>query len=137
MLGECIVDRGGVDGTAEGLGLLPLVTEFEAEKQVLRSESTFLDLGPPWQALSGLSVKGYEIRHGRTMGAAPVALPNGLGFASDSVLGVYLHGLLEDPSFVSRLLGVAPPRSLETVLDELAAAVAPHLDFNRLEEVIA
>ena len=39
--------------------------------------------------------------------------------------------------FVSRLLGAAPPRSLETVLDELADAVAPHLDINRLEEVVA
>ena len=60
-----------------------------------------------------------------------------VGFVSDTVLGVYLHGLLEDPDFVSRMFGAAPPRSLETVLDELADAVAPHLDINRLEERIA
>ena len=137
MLGDRIVDRGGVDGTAEGLGVLPLVTEFAAEKQVLRTQSSFLELGPPWHALSGLSVAGYEIRHGHTTGTAAAALPDGLGFVSDSVLGIYLHGLLEDPDFVSRLLGVAPPRSLETVLDELADAVAPHLDVNRLEEAIS
>jgi adenosylcobyric acid synthase len=137
MLGERIVDRGGVEGSAEGLGHLPLVTEFVKEKQILRTGSTFLELDPPWQALSGLSVAGYEIRHGRTTGTASLALPNGLGYISEATLGVYLHGLLENPGFVSRLLGVAPPSSLETVLDELTDAVAPHLDVNRLEEVIA
>ena len=137
MLGERIVDRAGVDGSAAGLGLLPLATEFEAEKQVLRTRAAFLSLGTPWEALSGLSVSGYEIRHGSTTATAPLApaLPDGLGFVSEGVLGVYLHGLLEDPLLVSQLLGVEQPRSLEFVLDELADAVEPHLELDRLEAI--
>jgi adenosylcobyric acid synthase len=137
MLGERIVDRAGVDCSAAGLGLLPLATEFEAQKQVLRTRAAFLSLDTPWEALSGLSVSGYEIRHGSTTATAPLApaLPDGLGFVSEGVLGVYLHGLLEDPGLVSRLLGVAPPRPLEAVLDELADAVEPHLELDRLEAI--
>jgi adenosylcobyric acid synthase len=137
MLGERIVDRAGVDGSAAGLGLLPLATEFEAEKQVLRTRTAFLSLGTPWEALTGLSVSGYEIRHGSTTATAPLApaLPDGLGFVSEGVLGVYLHGLLEDPLLVSQLLGVEQPRPLEFVLDELADAVEPHLELDRLEAI--
>jgi adenosylcobyric acid synthase len=137
MLGERIVDRAGVDGSAAGLGLLPLATEFEAEKQVLRTRAAFLSLGTPWEALTGLSVSGYEIRHGSTTATAPLApaLPDGLGFVSEGVLGVYLHGLLEDPLLVSQLLGVEQPRPLEFVLDELADAVEPHLELDRLEAI--
>ena len=51
------------------------------------------------------------------------------------MLGVYLHGLLEDPLLVSQLLGVEQPRSLEFVLDELADAVEPHLELDRLEAI--
>jgi adenosylcobyric acid synthase len=133
MLGEEIVDRAGVDGTSRGLGLLPLRTEFGAAKRTRLSESRFGHLDPPWAALSGLAVSGYEIRHGTTGGPVAEALPDGLGFVSGPVLGVYLHGLLENPEVVSRLLGIASLRSLDEVLDELADAVEPHLDVDRLE----
>jgi adenosylcobyric acid synthase len=133
MLGEEIVDSAGVDGSAAGLGLLPLRTEFGAAKRTRRSESRFADLDPPWDALSGLAVSGYEIRHGATSGPVAEALPDGLGFVAGPVLGVYLHGLLEDPEVVSRLLGIRSLRSLDQVLDELADAVEPHFDVDRLE----
>jgi adenosylcobyric acid synthase len=135
MLGEEIVDRAGVEGSAHGLDLLPLRTRFESDKRASRSESRFLELDPPWAALSGLQVSGYEIRHGRTRAVGPVAeaLPEGLGFVSGPILGVYLHGLLEDPQVVARLLGVASLRTLEAVLDELADAVGDHLELDRLE----
>jgi adenosylcobyric acid synthase len=135
MLGEALVDRAGVDGSAPGLGLLPLRTEFGAAKRTRRSESRFGDLDPPWHVLSGLPIAGYEIRQGATVatGAVAEALPEGLGFVAGSVLGVYLHGLLEDPDVVSRLLGVPSLRSHDEVLDELADAVEPHLDLDRLE----
>jgi cobyric acid synthase len=48
------------------------------------------------------------------------------------VLGVYLHGLFEQPQFVRALLGVAPARSLDEELDRLADAVEPHLQVDRL-----
>jgi adenosylcobyric acid synthase len=137
MLGEEIVDRAGVEGSAQGLGLLPLRTELAADKRAARSESRFGEFAPPWQALSGLGVAGYEIRHGRTSAVGPVAeaLPDGLGFVSGPILGVYLHGLLEDPEVVSRLLGIGSLRTLDAVLDELADAVGDHLDLDRLEDL--
>src|SRR5690606_11863015 len=66
MLGEALIDLHGVDGNEAGLGLLPLVTVFERDKQLLRAEVTMPQLGAPWQALSGLVLQVYEIHHGQT-----------------------------------------------------------------------
>ena len=86
MLGEAIVDTGGVegcsggaidglnkpsvqalrDGNAPGLGLLPLVTSFGPEKTLAHTTAHFADLAGPWAALSGVAVSGYEIHQGQT-----------------------------------------------------------------------
>jgi adenosylcobyric acid synthase len=138
MLGTRLDDPNGVDGDAEGLALLPLVTTFAPEKLTRRSETRFADLAPPWQGLSGLPVAGYEIRHGHTavMGFVEQALPGGLGFVRGPILGVYVHGLLEDAAVVAALLGEAPPRSLDDSFEELADAVAVHLDLAMLAELV-
>jgi adenosylcobyric acid synthase len=133
MLGERIDDPAGVDGGAAGLGLLPLRTTFAAEKATRRTTTSFGALGAPWRALSGLAVSGYEIRHGETVAVAGGAvLEPDLGFAAGAVLGVYLHGLFEEPAFVRALLGAGPLRSLDEELDRLADAVEPHLDVEEL-----
>ena len=133
MLGERIDDPAGVDGGAAGLGLLPLRTTFAAEKATRRTTTRFGALGAPWRALSGLAVSGYEIRHGETVAVAGGAvLEPDLGFAAGAVLGVYLHGLFEEPAFVRALLGAGPLRSLDEELDRLADAVEPHLDVEEL-----
>jgi adenosylcobyric acid synthase len=138
LLGERIEDRDGVDGDGLGLGLLPVSTQFAKDKVTRRTGVRFADLSPPWHALSGLAVSGYEIRHGRTRvnGAVERALPDGLGFASGPILGVYLHGLLEDPAVVEALIGEAPARTLEQTFDELAEAVEHHLDLTTVEALI-
>ena len=41
MLGEALIDPHGVDGNAPGLGLLPLVTLFAADKTVRHTHSRF------------------------------------------------------------------------------------------------
>ncbi len=126
MLGEALVDLHGIDGNAPGLGLLPLVTQFEVDKSVRHTRTTFTaevatprarlvsdsrhghgDVANPWAALAGMSFSGYEIHQGQTRqhpglaqagDVATAVLPNALGWqnAAGNVLGVYLHGLFED-----------------------------------------
>jgi adenosylcobyric acid synthase len=133
MLGERIEDRAGVDGSAVGLGLLALRTTFATQKATRPTTARFGALGEPWDALCGVQVSGYEIRHGTTVSLdGPAVLGDDLGFAAGPVLGVYLHGLFEQPQFVRALLGVAPARSLDEELDRLADAVEPHLQVDRL-----
>jgi adenosylcobyric acid synthase len=134
MLGISMVDPDGVDGNAEGLGLLPLQTRFEARKLLLETRATFGSTTGPWGALSKLAFEGYEIRHGRTAlvetssspaHASPtiVALRNAageaIGWQRDNVLGLYAHGLFESASALRAFFGVAP-RSLDSVFDGLA-----------------
>jgi adenosylcobyric acid synthase len=134
MLGERVEDEAGVDGSADGLGLLPLRTAFAAAKQTEQTATRFQTLAEPWAALSHKTLAGYQIRHGATTTTAPLApaLPDGLGFLDGSVLGIYLHGLFEQPELVRALFGAAPARSLEQAFDELADAVEEHLDVGAL-----
>jgi adenosylcobyric acid synthase len=134
MLGESVEDPAGVDGTADGLALLPLRTTFAASKQTEQTSTRFHPLPEPWAALGGKTFSGYEIRHGHTeaTGAVTEALPKGRGFVHGSVLGIYLHGLFEQPDLVSAFFGEAPARSLEQAFDELAEAVEASLDVDAL-----
>ncbi|MEO7127862.1 MAG: cobyric acid synthase, partial [Rhodoferax sp.] len=56
MLGEALIDPHGIDGNGPGLGLLPLVTVFEAAKTVQRRSAAFGEVRGPWSALSGVAV---------------------------------------------------------------------------------
>jgi adenosylcobyric acid synthase len=138
LLGARIDDPHGVDGAGEGLGFLPLITTFAREKLTRQTEARFAKLAPPWDGLCGRRVTGYEIRHGatRVTDAVVQALPDGLGFARGPVLGVYLHGLLENPDVVAALLGEAPSRTLDAVFDDLADAVERHLDLDQLDALM-
>jgi adenosylcobyric acid synthase len=138
MLGRKIADPAGVDGSREGLGLLPLETVFSVTKQTERTATRFGQLQPPWAGLSGKAVTGYQIRHGRTEKTGPVAevLPDGLAFADGPVLGIYLHGLFEHTDVLEALFGEPSRRSLEEVFDALADAVEAHLDITELLRVV-
>jgi len=136
LLGEKISDPHGVEfgGETRGLGLLPLATEMGKEKVVRERKVRFSALGPPFEALSGVTFSGYEIHHGRTrpLGKVREVLPGGLGFQRGNVLGVFLHGLFEDPS-VQRALFGKEARGLEATFDALADAVEAHLDGELLQ----
>lgn len=132
MLGEALLDPHGIDGAAEGLGLLPLSTTFAASKTVRRSASQFGEVAGAWSALSGVALRGYEIRHGLTRmrdGADGRELIAGLAWqnAAGNVLGLYLHGMFEDAAVLRALLGAhaAPP---DAVFDGLADFLQRHLD---------
>jgi adenosylcobyric acid synthase len=143
MLGEALIDPDHIAGNMPGLGLLPLVTQFAATKTVQRTSVAFAQLQGAWSALSGVRVEGYEIHTGQTaqhagMGAGRIALPNGLGWqdASGQVLGVYLHGLFEQPQVLQALFGASVP-TLETVFDRLADVVDAHFDTGVLPALLA
>jgi len=134
MLGEALIDTHGVDGNAPGLGLLPLVTVFEPEKLLRSTTLRFDATDGPWAALAGVQAEGYEIRHGRTQphaGLPPpqVALRNAageaIGWQAGRVLGVYAHGLFEQPAVLQALFG-EKGRPLEAVFDGLADFIDLH-----------
>ncbi len=139
LLGERIEDprgiEGGVPASEPGLALLPLRTRFEVDKLLVKTRARFGMLHGAWAALTGVEADGYEIRLGRSTpgqgefrdedegnidsvlrridDTAPI------GWQQQSVLGVYLHGLFENPAVVAALFGVTP-RPLEDVFDRLA-----------------
>ena len=134
LLGGPIEDSAGVDGFGTGLGLLPVRTVFGAEKRTERVDVVVAALPEPWQALSGLTFSGYEIRHGEVAPTGPVAeaIPDGRGYVAGAVLGLTLHGALESPDVVAALIGRRPTRHLETVFDDLADLVEKRLDVEAL-----
>jgi adenosylcobyric acid synthase len=131
MLGDRLVDEHGIDGSASGLGLLPIITRFEPAKLLRATRATFAAIGAPWSALAGIAFDGYEIRHGRSMGPAEVALRNGdgepIGWQRGSVLGVYAHGLFESDAVMRALFG-ATVRTLDGVFDGLADFIGQHFE---------
>ena len=146
MLGEALIDPHGIDGNAPGLGLLPLVTQFAADKRVTRTEAAFAQVHGPWAGLSGVCVQGYEIHHGQTQahpamlaaGAVLHEVIPGLAWQSGNgrVLGTYLHGLLENPDVLRGLFGAQVP-TLESVLDGLADYIEQHFTSGTLAGLIA
>jgi adenosylcobyric acid synthase len=104
----------------------------------------------PWAALAGVSVSGYEIHHGQTAqhpamaragDVACAVLPDGLGWCNGvgNVLGLYLHGLFEDPAALQALFGerlTGPVPTLDTVFDGLARYISAHFEPGFLDSLI-
>ncbi|MGA2836770.1 MAG: cobyric acid synthase [Acidimicrobiales bacterium] len=128
MLGHRVEDPDGVEGEADGLGLLPIVTRYASAKRTVHSSVDVGPLAPPWSWLTGRRVSGYEIRHGvtRECGELEVAR-DGRCFGRSNVFGLHLHGLFEDPAVLSAFAGTAAT-SLDTTLDQLADAMERHVD---------
>jgi adenosylcobyric acid synthase len=165
MLGEALIDPHGVDGNAPGLGLLPLVTVFEADKTVRHTRTQFAPRmvgatgivatcgdtpGNPWSALAGVEVSGYEIHHGRTQPHAAMqaagdlaqeVISGGLGWQNPAgnVLGLYLHGLFEDAAAMQALFGTRfsqPVPTLDSVFDGLADFIEQHFEPGALQALL-
>lgn len=150
MLGEALIDTAGIDGNAPGLGLLPLVTTFEVTKTVQRTRAEFGAVQGPWSALAGVAVQGYEIHHGQTAQHPAMATKGDVARevipgmcwqnAQGNVLGLYLHGLLEDPAALQALFGregAAPVPTLDAVFDGLAAMAEAHFAPGFLQGLVA
>ena len=147
MLGEALIDPHGIDGNGPGLGLLPVVTVFGEAKTVRHRQAAFARVGGPWASLSGVAVQGYEIHHGQTAPHAAMAaagdiacpvMPGGLAWQNGvgNVLGLYLHGMFEDPRVLQALFGAATP-TLESVFNGLADYIAQHFEPGVLQSLIS
>jgi len=148
MLGEALVDTHGIDGNAPGLGLLPLVTAFEPAKTVRRARAAFAQVLGPWAALSGVTVQGYEIHHGQTAQHPAMAAAGqlarevmpGLAWQNEAgnVLGLYLHGLFEDPAALQALFGRCGLQvpTLDRVFERMADFIERHFEPGVLDALI-
>lgn len=147
MLGEALIDPHGIDGNGPGLGLLPVVTLFDEAKTVRHQHAVFSSVRGPWASLSGVEVQGYEIHHGQTVPHCAMAaagniahpvMPQGLAWqnAGGNVLGLYLHGLFEDPRVLQALFGAATP-TLDSVFEGLADYISEHFAPGVLRALVA
>lgn len=146
MLGEVIHDPQGLEdqpGSSEGLGLLPMQTTLEQEKQLRRVTGRL--------SLDDAAVEGYEIHMGVTSGPAldhpAVHLgdrPDGAISKDGQVLGTYLHGLFERPEACDALLNWAGLKEKQAIdyhalreqeIDRLADTLEQHLDMARIEKL--
>ena len=115
MLGKLLSDPLAVEdgGSMEGMGLLPVRTEFGPEKRTVLVEGSFASVAGPLASLAGQAVRGYEIHMGRTVvKGAPllrVAEEGGAavedGCQEGNVYGCYLHGLFDRQEATQALLG--------------------------------
>ncbi len=156
MMGLAVNDQGGSEGAAgtrEGLGLLPVETSFEEEKEVRQVAATVND-GPGFlRSCAGREVSGYEIHRGRTFPAAgwlPVftredGTPDGAAARDGRVWGTYLHGVFGAPAFRRAWLSSLGWRARETgeplhaiverEIDRVADVVAQNLDMDSVRRI--
>jgi adenosylcobyric acid synthase len=150
MLGQRLVDEDGVAGErgdCKGLGLLPMETWFEAEKEVRTVEAHFEN--ESWEA--------YEIHMGRSRSLAACGnlltvveggLKRGEGLRQGRVWGTYLHGLFEAASLrreVARLGGLGAHKTAPTGFREqrkalyssMADLIEEHLNLEALWRYVA
>ena len=111
MMGRQIRDPQHVEGTIEampGLGLLPMVTEMLPEKVTRQVRFGFAD-GKD----ADYAMEGYEIHMGETRPADGSEAAPLVRFADgqtdgcrvdDKCMGCYIHGILDNPAFIDRLL---------------------------------
>lgn len=164
MLGERISDPEGHESASPemvGLGLLPVVTEFSAEKSTEQVRGVVAADRGLLSGAADFPVAGYEIHMGQT------EVPSGhevISFSERSrqpangsdgcldddglTLGTYMHGLFHNDELRQAMLSNLAARrgielgpdsfanSLDTEFDRLADFVTEHLDMDLLFGIV-
>ena len=150
ILGQSVEDPYNIEsgeGSAAGLGLLPITTTIEREKRLTRKTG----IHQP----SGERVVGYEIHHGVSPAAGEPLLhfddgsSCGLAGEGGRVWGSYLHGVFDEDRFrrwfidrLRRARGlqatgrVLAPYDLEQGFERLAAEVRQSLDMDAIYRLL-
>jgi adenosylcobyric acid synthase len=161
MLGREVRDPNGAEGggRADGLSLLPIVTELATTKTTVPASTSWSDLSLFGHSLGAVSARGYEIHMGETRygddarpfcqlrrAGAPETIPDGAVGADGAVIGTYVHGIFDADEFRHAFIraaraacGLAPPRELAAVaterdarLNQLATHVENALDVDAM-----
>jgi adenosylcobyric acid synthase len=131
MLGHKISDPLGVEGQPgenSGVGLLPLNTEFGAQKQLRQVSIEYPSIDGAWDWLSHLQIRGYEIHLGATRHTDLLQSVDHKGFwlnEEGNVLGLYLHGLFENSSVLKAAFS-ENTRDIQEVFNQMADYVELH-----------
>ncbi|SDX04596.1 adenosylcobyric acid synthase (glutamine-hydrolysing) [Marininema mesophilum] len=156
MMGHRLEDPEGVEDhipSAKGLGLLPVHFHFEAKKRTVQTKGFV-----PSVWAQGVRVEGYEIHRGRAY-LEEDAHPflhldeggvDGAVAAEGRIWGTHLHGVFDQPAFLSRWINELrekknlPPlneevfmsKSKEATYAELADWVRDHLDIEKVRAIM-
>lgn len=133
MMGEMLKDQEGVESQRwkeiEGMGLLPLRTEFHKEKIRTQVEGVFGELEGCFKSLSGLCITGYEVHMGESLkdGEKRGSLEEGRsegrlcrrvvhlsevqgkkrkgdGWNRGNIYGSYVHGVFDSPEIAQAVI---------------------------------
>lgn len=132
MLGLTVDDPDGLEGSImrlPGLGLLPIHTTITTEKTTKQVTFQF----------DGQTCQGYEIHQGVSDTDESILF-------GEHCIGTYIHGFLDNPAVINRLLSdyvdtdqvetLDPQAFKEEQYDKLAAHVRKHVDMERLYQIL-
>lgn len=132
MLGLTVDDPDGLEGSITrlpGLGLLPIHTTITTEKTTKQVTFQF----------DGQNCQGYEIHQGVSDTDESILF-------GEHCIGTYIHGFLDNPAVINRLLSdyvdtdqveISDPQAFkEEQYDKLAAHVRKHVDMERLYQIL-
>ena len=163
MLGQMLYDPEGVEAaagkTAEGLGYLPIRTEFYPEKKTERVKGTVLSQATP-KRTDQLPIEGYEIHMGRTtftsatdetnqkdqmasyhsplfwLEGADGDFGDGCSTLNFNVWGTYLHGIFHNDGFRREWLNeLREGKGLLPLITNVRVHSRREAAFDRLAEI--
>ena len=148
MLGQSIDDPLGIEGrpgSSRGLGYFDYQTTLQKEK-CLRQVSGVFKNSPE------ISVNGYEIHAGQTLGITPQQALiqfneqyDGILSDDQQIMATYLHGIFNHPDACKHLLqwaGLFTRTSFdyyeyqEQAIERVADALEEHLDMKMIEQIL-
>ncbi len=150
LLGRRLDDRGAVETDhqeARGLGLLPVDTEFTANKITRQSKVSISGGGPMFEAIKDEVIEGYEIRNGVTVSSdeAPFSRnvddgsADGAVSLGGNVVGTYLHGIFDNDRFRRKLLDKLfslKSRDRARSVDDISNEAFKDSEYERLASIV-
>ena len=156
MLGDWVHDPEGSEsapGSCQGLGLLAIETTLQGEKQLRNVQGHWAGLH---KQDTQANLSGYEIHVGTTAGAdteRPLVYlqegehhrADGARNADNTVMGTYVHGILDESSLLDSILIWAGVEAIQpfdylahraSEIDRLADATEAALPISKLHELL-